>query len=168
MRISRQPSPVQIAKNQKQLKNVDYFHCLGSIITSNARCTREIKFRISVAKTTLNKIKTPFTSKFELLLRKKLTTRYIWSIAFIWCYNLDASEGRSEMSGNNEMWCWRRMSWTDHVRNEEVSTGVKEERNILYTIKRRKVNWIGHISRRNCLLKHVIEKKEERTDGKTR
>jgi hypothetical protein len=35
--------------------------------------------------------------------------------------------------------------------------GVKEERNIVHTIKRRKANWIGHILRRNCLLKHVIE-----------
>jgi hypothetical protein len=33
----------------------------------------------------------------------------------------------------------------------------KEERNILHTIKRRKAMWIGHILRRNCLLKHVIE-----------
>ena len=32
---------------------------------------------------------------------------------------------------------------------------------ILQTIKRRKVNWIGHILRRNCLLKHVIEGKRE-------
>jgi hypothetical protein len=38
---------------------------------------------------------------------------------------------------------------------------VKEERNILRTIKRRKANWIGHIVRRNCLLKHVIEGKRE-------
>jgi hypothetical protein len=38
---------------------------------------------------------------------------------------------------------------------------VKEERNILHTIKRRKANWIGHILRRNCLLKHVIEEKLE-------
>jgi hypothetical protein len=37
---------------------------------------------------------------------------------------------------------------------------VKEERNIVHTIKRRKANWIGHILRRNCLLKHVIEGKE--------
>jgi hypothetical protein len=62
------------------------------------------------------------------------------------------------------MWCWRRMekiSWTDRVRNEEVLHRVKEERNILHTIKRIKVNWIGHILRRNCLLKHVIEGKLE-------
>jgi hypothetical protein len=50
-----------------------------------------------------------------------------------------------------------KISWTDRVRNEEVLHRVKEERNILHTIKRRKVNWIGHILRRNRLLKHVIE-----------
>jgi hypothetical protein len=47
------------------------------------------------------------------------------------------------------------------VRNEEVLHRVKEERNILDTIKRRKANWIGHILSRNCLLKHVIEGKLE-------
>jgi hypothetical protein len=65
-----------------------------------------------------------------------------------------------------QMWCWRRMekiSWTDHVRNEEVLHRVKEERNILRTRKRRKANWIGHILRRNCLLNRVIEGKLEGT-----
>jgi hypothetical protein len=60
-----------------------------------------------------------------------------------------------------EMWCWRRMekiSWTDCVR-KEVLHRVKEERNIVHTIKRRKANWIGHILRSNCLLKQVIEGK---------
>jgi hypothetical protein len=47
------------------------------------------------------------------------------------------------------------------VRNEEVLHRVKKERIILHTIKRRKANWIGHILRRNCLLKHVIEGKLE-------
>jgi hypothetical protein len=36
---------------------------------------------------------------------------------------------------------------------------VKEERNVLHTIKRRKANWISQILRRNCLLKHIIEGK---------
>jgi hypothetical protein len=63
---------------------------------------------------------------------------------------------------NFEMWCWRmeNISWIDHVRNG-VLQRVKEERNILRTIKRRKANWIGHILRRHCLLKHVIEGKTE-------
>jgi len=60
------------------------------------------------------------------------------------------------------MWCWRRMkkiSWTDHVRNEEVLLRVIKQRNILHEIRKRKANWIGHILRRNCLLKQVIEGK---------
>jgi len=61
-----------------------------------------------------------------------------------------------------EMWCWRRMekiSWTDHVKNEEVSLRVNEQRDILHEIRKGKANWIGHILRRNCFLKHVIEGK---------
>jgi len=54
------------------------------------------------------------------------------------------------------MWCWRRkekISRADYLRNEEVLQGVKEERNILQTIKIMKSIWIGHILHRNCLIK---------------
>jgi hypothetical protein len=61
-----------------------------------------------------------------------------------------------------------KISWTDRVRNEEVLHRVKEGRKILHTIKRRKANWIGHILRRNCLLKHVIEEKVEVTGRRGR
>ena len=64
--------------------------------------------------------------------------------------------------GSFEMWCWRRMekiSWTDHVRNEEVLLRVKEERDVLHEISKQKANWIGHILCRNCLLQWVIEGK---------
>jgi hypothetical protein len=60
------------------------------------------------------------------------------------------------------MWCWRtkeKISWTDHVRNEEVLLRVSEQRNILHEIRKRKAKWIGHILRRNCLLREVIEGK---------
>jgi hypothetical protein len=46
------------------------------------------------------------------------------------------------------------------VRNEEALHRVKEE-NILNRIKRSKGKWTGHIMRRSCLIKHVIEGKIE-------
>jgi len=58
-----------------------------------------------------------------------------------------------------EMWCWtgmKKISLIDIVKNEVLCT-VKEERNILHTIKERKANWIGHILYTNSLLKHVNE-----------
>jgi hypothetical protein len=45
------------------------------------------------------------------------------------------------------------------VRNEEVLLRVSEQRNILHELRKRKANWIGHVLRRNCLLKEVIEGK---------
>ena len=57
------------------------------------------------------------------------------------------------------------------MRNEEVLLRVNEQRNILHEIRKRKANWIGHILRRNCLLKRVIEgkmKRRDRSDRKTK
>jgi hypothetical protein len=45
------------------------------------------------------------------------------------------------------------------VRNEEVLLRVSEQMNILHEIRKWNANWIGHILRRNCLLKEVIEGK---------
>ena len=58
MRISRQPSPVTIMIDQKQLENVGCFIYLGSMLTNDGRCTCEIKSKIAMAKAALNKKKT--------------------------------------------------------------------------------------------------------------
>jgi hypothetical protein len=42
MRISRQPFPVLFMIDQKQRENVEYFSYMGSSVTNDARCTREI------------------------------------------------------------------------------------------------------------------------------
>ena len=81
MRISRQPSPVTIMIDQKQLENVECFKYLGSMLTNDGRYTREIKSRIAMAKAAFSKKKTLFTSKLDLNLRKKLIKCYIWSMA---------------------------------------------------------------------------------------
>ena len=54
------------------------------------------------------------------------------------------------------------------MRNENVLFRVNEQRNILHEIRKRKANWIGHILRRNCLLKQVIEGKIKREIEVTR
>jgi hypothetical protein len=72
----------------------------------------------------------------------------------IWC-------GRASVVFYSLKWCRKsveKISWTNRVRNREVLHRVKEERNIvLPATEKRKVNWIGHIFRRNCLLKLVTQ-----------
>ena len=52
-----------------------------------------------------------------------------------------------------------KISWTDHVRDEDVLLRVNEQRNILHEISEWKANWISHMLHRNCLLQRVIEGK---------
>jgi hypothetical protein len=89
-------------------------------------------------------------------------------INYVWCIALYGAEtwtlramDEKHLEGF-EMWCWRTMekiSWTDHVRNEDVLRRVMEQTNNLHEIRKRKTNWIGHILRRNCLPQRVTEGK---------
>jgi hypothetical protein len=103
-----------------------------------------------------------YLCKLDLNLRNKLVKCHIGSTALC--------GAKTQTLRKIEMWCWRRMekiSWTDRVRNEEVLYTVKEERNIVHTIKRRKTDWNCHILRRNCPINHVIEGEIERSTEMT-
>jgi hypothetical protein len=99
----------------------------------------------------------------DLALRKNLVKCYSWSIALHGAETWTLRTVDEKHLESFEMWCWRmeKISWTEHVRNEEVLLRVKEKRNILHEINKRKANWNGHILRRNCLLQRVIEGKKK-------
>ena len=148
MRISSQPSPVTIKIDQKQLENVKRFKYLDSVLTEDGRCACEIKSRIAMAKAAFSKKKNLFTSKLVVNLRKKLIKCYVWSIALCGAETWALRTTDQKHLESFGMWCWRRMekiSWTDLVRNEDVLIRVKEQRNILHEITKRKANWMGHI-----------------------
>jgi hypothetical protein len=133
VRSSREPSPVQIMTDQKQLENVEYSRYLGSMITNEARCTREIKSRIVMSKAAFNRNKTLFTSKLDLYLWKKLVKCYIWNIAL---FGAKLGHVRSlEIRSCRKM---EKIRWTKCLRSEQVLLRVKMERNILHTVTRRK------------------------------
>jgi len=111
-----------------------------------------------VAKAAFNKNRALFTSIPDLKLKMKLIKCYIWSTALNGAETWPLRTVDQKHLEIFEVWCWRRMeknSWTDHARNEEVLLRVKEQRNILHEISKRKAKWIGQILRRNGLLKET-------------
>jgi len=135
MRISRQPSPVTIMMDQKQLENVECYKYLGRILTNDGRYTLEIKSRIAMAKAAFSKKKTLFTNKLDLILRKKLVNCYIWSMAVYGAETWTLRTADQKYLESFEMWCWRRMekiNWADHVRNEKCYLELMS-RGISYT-----------------------------------
>jgi hypothetical protein len=118
-----------------------------------------------MAKAAFNKKRTLFTSTLDLELRKKLVNCYVWSIVLYGAENWTLRAVDQKHLESFEMWSWRRReknSWTDHARNKDVLLRVKKQRKILNEIRKRKVNSIGHILRRNCILQRVIEGKIQR------
>ena len=104
---------------------------------------RFVIFRYGTTIAAFNKQKALFTSTLDLELRKKLVKCYIWSIALYGAETWTLRAVDQKHLESFEMWCWRRMekiSWTDHVRNEEVLRRVKEQRNILHEISKGKAN----------------------------
>ena len=84
-----------------------------------------------MAITAFSKKKTLFTSTLDLNLRKKLVKCYIWNMVLYGAETWTLRTADQKYLESFEMWCWRKMekiSWTDHVRNEEVLFRVNEQK----------------------------------------
>jgi hypothetical protein len=115
VKISKDPSPLQMMISHNQQEYVKYFNYLGSMITNDARSTCENEVKIAMATGRF------LTCKLVLNLSKKLVKCYIWSIAFYVDQTWTLDKIDQERLKSSEMCCWRRMEkigWTDRVRNE--------------------------------------------------
>ena len=77
----------------------------------------------------------PVAGDLYLYWRDNSIANYTCSIFLLDTWTLRAAD--QNYLESFEMWCWRRMekiSWTDHVRNEEVLLRVNEQRNILHEL----------------------------------
>jgi len=99
MRISRQTAIIQVIIHQKPTGESGIFQQLCRMITKDARCTRDIKSRVSMTNAAFNKKKIISTSKLELKISKKIVKSYICNINFVWCRNFDTSGHSSEITG---------------------------------------------------------------------
>lgn len=88
--------------------------------------------------------------KLSIKLRVRMLHAYIWPVVFYgseaWTLKADTQKRLESF----EMWCYRRMlriSWTQKVSNVKVLQRVARSRELLLTIKKRKVDYLGHILR---------------------
>ncbi|KAI5752247.1 hypothetical protein M8J77_015168 [Diaphorina citri] len=135
------------------------------MIYSSGSCTEEIRGRISMGKTAYVKVQNILTARrIPLQLRKRFAKCFIWSVVLYGSETWTLRKKEEKYLESFEMWLWRRMEnikWSDKIRNEEVLRRVEEERNIVKTIKKRKASWVGHILRRDCIQRKIMDIKFE-------
>jgi hypothetical protein len=81
---NRQPTPVTIKIDQKQLENVKSFKYLGSLLTDDGRYTCEIKCRIAMAKAEFNKKKNLFYQQIGLKFEEETSEMLHLEHGFVW------------------------------------------------------------------------------------
>lgn len=113
---------------------------------------QEIRCRIEQARTTFLKLRKFLVDRdLNFGLRYRMLKCYVWSVLL---YGVEAWTLKANIINKIEafeMWTLRRMlriSWTEHISNEEVLRRAElEDRELFMTIKERKISYLGHILR---------------------
>ena len=157
MVVSKRNDPIdcRIAIHQEPIRKVEEFQYLGSLITSDARCTTEIKRRIGIAKTAFTKMKKMLTNgRISIETRKRAVKTYVWSTLLYGCEAWTVSKEMERRLEAMEMWCWRRMmrvSWTERRSNVNVLETIGGGRELLATVRKRQMAFLGHVIRADGL-----------------
>ena len=116
--------------------------------------------KIGIAKSTFKKMDGILTTRsITLPTRLRLLRCYVWSTFLYGCKCWTISKVMQQRLEATEMWFLRRkmrISWTEHISNEEVLERTRSSRTLLKTIASRQIRFLGHILRKNALEKVAL------------
>ena len=164
--------PINIIINGERLEQVDSFKYLGSLITKDARCEKEIKTRTALAKMAFGKVRPLVTNtSISLNLRKRFIKAYAHSTLLYGCESWTISKAMQKKIEATEMWFMRRMlkiPWTERVTNEEVLRRAGTRRELMKSIRQRQLRFLGHVMREQQLESQCVAGKLEGKRGRGR
>ena len=123
----------------EQIKQVTKFKYLGYMITSDGRCTSEIRKRIGMAKDAFQKMKPILTNRNITIVTKiRVLKTYVWSVLLYGCECWTLNKETERKLEAAEMWSIRsmmRISWMEKRSNESVLKDANLERSLIKTIR---------------------------------
>lgn len=172
MRVSKEVGGnINITIDGTKIEQVKSFKYLGHTITEDGRCEVEIKSRIAQAKEAFSIRKELMTKSLKRSTKIKIVKTLIWTILLYGAETWTLKKEDIRKLEALEMWLWRRMeriSYTEKVTNDSVLARVGVGRQLIAELRNRKKRWIGHVLRRDGMLKEVIEGKMEGERGRGR
>ncbi|KAI5707314.1 hypothetical protein M8J77_000030 [Diaphorina citri] len=132
----------------ERTSNVNY---LGSYINDDWDIQKEIKIRIEKARTSFFKFKNLFCGhEINLALKLRMLRCYVFSVLLYGMESWTLTNTIMKKIEAFEMWTYRRIlkiKWIDKVTNEEVLRRMNKEKEVVHTIKKRKLEYFGHLIR---------------------
>jgi len=146
----------------RHIDNVTEFVYLGSLLTWDNDCNKEIKRRIARATGAMAGFKTIWNSKHISTQTKiSIIRTCVMSVLLYACETWTLRKKDKDSLLAFEMKCYRRIlhiRWQQRITNVEVRRRVGNSRNIIQLIMERKLSLFGHICRMgdNRLVKCVV------------
>ena len=149
----------EIKMNVQKLETVTSFKYLGSVITDEGS-KPEILSRKAHTTAALTGLKPVWIGKSISLSSKiRLMSSLVTSIFLYACETWTLTAELQTRIQAMEMRCYRKIlhiSYKDHVTNEEVLAKIQQaigpHEDLLTIVKRRKLQWYGHVSRSSGLV----------------
>jgi hypothetical protein len=134
-----------------QLKNVEQFTYLGSMMTHDLNCKKEIWRRMAIAKANLIAMDNIWKSK-AVSLKTKLSILHtcIFSSVLYGCEAWVLTKESTRKILAFERTCYRkilRIGWTQRVSNEDLYDRIRPSETLLQKVIKRKLQLFGHICR---------------------
>ena len=135
----------------------------------------EILSRIAQTTAALTRLK-PFWNDSSISLSSKirLMRSFVTSISLYACESWTLTAELQRRIQAIEMRCYRKIlhiSYKDHATNEEVRAKIQQaiglHEDLLTIVKRRKLQWYGHVSRSSGLAKTILQGTVKGVGGKT-
>ena len=88
-----------------------------------------------------------FNGQLSITTKKEMIKSLVWSVALYAAETWTMRKVDTQRLEAFEMWCWRKMfkvSYKEHVSNDEVLSRAKEKRSIIARITKQQKLWIGN------------------------
>jgi len=145
-------APCNINIQGAQVEQVDTFPYLGSLITEDAECSKDIRARLSKGQAVRASLKKIWKSHgIPIGTKVQLERALIWPVATYGCEGWTIKRNEEQRIAAFEMKGLRqflRVSWTAKRTNEWVLEKAGAERELLAEVRRRKISYYGHVMRK--------------------
>ena len=146
---------VNVRIGGQAVKQVKSFRYLGSLVDEDGRCDAEIRSRIGMAKANFGQMRRILTSlNLSRGIRLRILKSYIWSVLLYGCETWTVSRKMKKRLEATEMWFIRRMMripWVARRTNQEVLQMAGMSKELMTTMRRRQLGYLGHVLRRDGL-----------------
>ena len=156
------------------LERVSNFIYLGSLKTSNGHCGADVARRIGMAKSKMIDLKNIWKDKdLSFKLKLKIMKVLVWTTITYGAEGWTLKSEEKKKIQAAEMWCHRRIlnvTYKDRKTNKSVLEDLGTERELFGQVVKRKLNYFGHLSRKNNLnlTKSIVQGKPEGKRGQGR